>query len=217
MHIISAIENFPVLTNITEICSWFAMVNHVSYAFAQPPMKSPFCDLNKHKKFYWGDALELLFHQRKCLIIEQVKSFDINKLKYLSTDWSKHGIGFILLQQHCKCPSPLAPQCGNDHWKVMMDGSQFSTDTETRYAPIEGDLEFCLVFAVRCPNLLVTVDDKLLSRIFNDCPIESIKNPWMQALKEHTMLYRFSIKHIPRALHASADTECPASHHHRYP
>ena len=63
------------------------------------------------------------------------------------TDWSKTGIGFILLQQHCACEQKDAPFCCEGGWKVAMCGSRHLQDAEKRYAVIEGEalaITWCL-------------------------------------------------------------------------
>ena len=41
-NILSAIQNFPIPTNITGARSWFDLVNQVSWAYAISPMMQPF-------------------------------------------------------------------------------------------------------------------------------------------------------------------------------
>ena len=57
--IISAIENFPAPRNITDIRSWFGLINQVSYAFANAEIMGPFRELLASKKrvFYWDSTL----------------------------------------------------------------------------------------------------------------------------------------------------------------
>ena len=53
------------------------------------------------------------FRKAKEEIINRVKdgakSYDINKMTCVSTDWSKLGIGFLITQKHCDCPLENAP------------------------------------------------------------------------------------------------------------
>ena len=59
--LLSSIQNFPTPTNITDIRSWFGLVNNVAYTFSQSHVMAPFCDLVKNgQKFYWDDELETL-------------------------------------------------------------------------------------------------------------------------------------------------------------
>lgn len=124
---------------------------------------SPFRELLKHNsRFYWDDTLEQLFQQSKETILENirdgVRTFEINRPTCLTTDWSRTGIGFTLLQKHCACPSTMDHRCGPGHWKVVYAGSRFTRPAENRYAPIEGEalaikfgLESCKMFLFRLP------------------------------------------------------------------
>ena len=82
--ILSAIENFPTPTNITDARSWFGLVNQISWVHAISPIMEPFRDLIKpNKKFFWDENLDTLFRQSKEVIVDCVKSgvslFDANK------------------------------------------------------------------------------------------------------------------------------------------
>ena len=209
MKLLEGIKNFPSPTNITGVRSFFGLVNQVSYAFAQASVMSPFRDLLKHKgRFYWDDALETLFQSAKQEIIRQiedgVKTFVTNKPTCLTTDWSKTGIGFTLLQKHCSCPSNTDHLCGEGHWKVVYAGSRFTKPAESRYAPIEGEalaitfaLDSCRMFVLGCPNLTLVVDHKPLVPIFNDRNLEDIKNPRIFDFREKTLMYKFHAIAIP--------------------
>ena len=217
-RIVDAILKFPTPKNLTGIRSWFGLVNQVSYAFAQTELMSPFRELLKHnKKFYWDATLEKLFQETKTKIVEQIehgiRTFDCKKASCLSTDWSKTGIGFFLFQQSCSCQPIEGPNCGGGHWAVVFAGSRFTTDAESRYAPIEGEalavvysLESSKVFVIGCPNLIIAVDHKPLLKILsNQQPLDEIKNPRLQRFKERAMRYQFRIKHTPGNKNLCAD------------
>ena len=207
--LLEGIKTFPSPTSITGVRSFFGLINQVSYAFAQAPVMSPFRDLLKHKgKFYWDDCLENLFQSSKKEIIksieEGVKTFEPNRPTCLTTDWSKTGIGFTLLQKHCTCPSKSDHLCGPGHWKVVFAGSHFTCPAESRYAPIEGEalaitfaLNSCRMFVLGCPTLTLAVDHKPLVPIFNDRHLDEIKNPRILDFREKTLMYRFTAKAIP--------------------
>ena len=168
----------------------------------------PFRELLKHNsKFYWDDSLDILFQDSRREIMRRikngVKTFQIGKDTYLTTDWSKTGIGFTLTQKHCSCPI-VDPLCGGGHWELVYAGSRFTTQAEKRYAPIEGEalallfgLESCRMFTMGCPNLTIAVDHKPLVRIFNNRDLHDIKNPRLLKIKEKTLMYRFNIISIP--------------------
>ena len=208
VKLMNAIRNFPSPKNITGIRSWFGLINQTSYAFATAPKMAPFRELLKRNgKFYWDDTLEVLFQESKTEIIrcleEGVKTFKINRPTCLTTDWSKEGTGFTLLQKHCTCQT-THPLCGSGHWKTTFAGSRFTTPAQSRYAPIEGEalallqaLGSCRMFVMGCPDLLVAVDHQPLTRIFNNRDLNEISNPRLLKMKEKTLLYRFRIMSIP--------------------
>ena len=229
-RILDSIWNFPTPKSITDIRSWFGLINQVAYAFSQSTVMAPFRELLSKKaknKFYWDDELNRIFEESKekivNLIREGVCSFELDRVTCLATDWSKAGIGFTLTQKHCACKVEettklYTPNCGKGHWKLVLAGSRFTKPAESRYAPIEGEalavtygLEQCRKFVLGCPNLIVAVDHKPLTRIFNDRSLESIDNPRLLRMKEKTLMYKFDIIHVP------GDTNLAPDAASRYP
>ncbi len=216
-NMLSAIKDFPKPKDIMGARSWFGLVNQVSYAFSMTDEMLPFRDLLKPgTKWYWDDTLDNLFLQSKDRIVKivenGVRSFETGRATYLATDWSKHGLGFFLLQKYCSCNDELAPNCCKEGWQLVFAGSRFTTQTESRYAPVEGEalavvyaLEKCRMFILGCPDLTVAVDHKPLLKIFGDRQLEDIKNPRLLNLKEKTLMYRFKIKHVPGTWHVGPD------------
>jgi hypothetical protein len=216
-RITDAIASFPVPKSLTNMMSWFGLVNQVNYALAQCEKMAPFRELlSKSKKFYWDETLDLLFEGSKekiiSLIKNGIKTFELNRVTCLTTDWSKIGVGFTLTQKYCGCPRPWTPLCGNDHWKIVQSGSRFTMSSESRYSPPEGEalavvygLQQCRNFIMGSPNLLIAVDHKPLTRIFNHRALETIENPWLLRMKEKTMMYDFEIIHVPGRSNAAAD------------
>ena len=214
---IEAIRNFPTPTNITDIRSWFGLVNQVSYAFASAQRMAPFRNLLKPGiLFHWTDELNQLFNKSKDVIIheihEGVRIFDKSKPTCLATDWSKDGMGFFLLQKHCSC-NTVKPLCCKDGWKITLVGSRFTSAAESRYAPIEGEalavvhaLEKARHFVLGCSDLIISVDHKPLLKVFGDRCLEDITNPRLLNLKEKTLQYRFRMVHVPGVKHAAADS-----------
>ena len=101
---LKAILDFPTPTNVTDVRSWFGLVNQVSYAFSMTEKMLPFRELLKPSvPFVWTDALQRAFDKSKAVIAseieEGVRIFDPSKPTCLATDWSKNGIGFWLLQK----------------------------------------------------------------------------------------------------------------------
>ena len=213
-QVIEAIKGFPKPQNITDIRSWFGLVNQVSYAFASAERMQPFRNLLKpNSKFSWTDAMDRLFEETKSLIAYEIKRgveiFDKARPTCLATDFSKEGIGFWLLQKHCECNNNK-PVCCRTGWKVVLVGSRFTSPAESRYAPIEGEalavvdaLEKTRHFVLGCPDLNILVDHKPLLKVFGDRCLEDIPNPRLRNLKEKTLRFKFNIKHVPGIRHAA--------------
>ena len=216
-----AILDFPQPKNITDIRSWFGLVNQVAYAFSMTDRMLPFRQLLKpNTTFQWTDELHNLFEESKHVIAseieEGVRIFDPNRPTCLATDWSKDGIGFWLLQKLCSCQRS-EPLCCNDGWKIALVGSRFTHAAESRYAPIEGEalpvadaLDKCRYFVLGCQDLIVAVDHKPLLKLFGDRSLEDIPNARLRNLKEKTLRYRFRMVHVPGVRHRA--TDCISCH-----
>ena len=116
-RIIEAIKNFPKPEKVTDIRSWFGLVNQVAYTFYQAEIMEPFRELlsGKRRVWSWDETLTDVFNKSKEAIVEQIRegvhNFSINRATCLATDWSKTGIGFTLSQKHCQCKGPADPGC----------------------------------------------------------------------------------------------------------
>jgi hypothetical protein len=131
---LDAIRHFPTPKNITDIRSWFGLINQVAYAFSATERMAPFRELLKSgSTFYWDDELNRIFEESKSVIIheieEGVRIFDKSRPTCLATDWSKEGIGFWILQKHCAC-NPTKPFCCRNGWKIALVGSRFTHASE---------------------------------------------------------------------------------------
>jgi hypothetical protein len=213
---LDAIRQFPTPTSTTDIRSWFGLVNQVAnYAQLRDFMAlfKPF--LSPKHKFSWTDELDQAFNDSKNAIIEAIKDgvriFDMSKPTCLRTDWSLNGIGYFLLQKHCECSSQC-PDCCPDGWRIVLAGSRFLSGAESRYAPIEGEalaiawgLEQTRFFSQGCDDLRVITDHKPLVKIFGDRGLDEIANPRLFRLKQRTLLWRFSIFHMPGITNTAAD------------
>ena len=213
---IEAIKEFPRPKDITGIRSWFGLVNQVAFAFAQTRIMLPFRDLLKpSSKFIWTSELEDAFIKGKQAIIDAVidgvRSYEIDRTTAICTDWSKFGLGFILLQKHCTCPGDITPVCCNQ-WKLVFAGSRFTSPAESRYHPGQGEalsvawaLHKARHYCLGNPNLVLAVDHKPLLKILGDKHLDEIEDPRMLNLKEKTLRYSFKIVHVPGRLHAGPD------------
>ena len=215
--IVSAIRDFPTPKNITDARSWFGIVNQIAWTYSNTDVMQPFRDLVKPStKFYWDERLEKLFQESKDILIrrsiEGIRTFDKSRETCLQTDWCKEGIGYLLLQKYCECPSAKAPVCCKDSWKLVFASSRFTKGPQLRYSPTEGEalavawsLEHARMFTLGCQNLLVSTDHKPLLGILRDRALSDIKNPQLLNLKEHTLMYRFNISYNPGRWHRGPD------------
>ena len=213
---LDAIRHFPTPSSITDMRSWFGLVNQVSYAFAATARMLPFREsLKPGSPFLWNDDLNRLFEESKSAIISDIEDgvriFDKSKPTCLATDWSKTGIGYWLFQKHCQCPS-TDPFCCRSGWKVTLVGSRFTHSAESRYAPIEGEalavtdaLDKARFFVLGCSNLIIAVDHKPLLKVLGDRSLDEISNSRLRNLKEKTLRYKFRMVHIPGVRHKAAD------------
>ena len=182
-----AIWDFPTPKNITDIRSWFGVVNQVSYTFSMAEKMLPFRELLKPgTPFYWDAHLESLFKESKAIIISEIEKgvqiFDKSRPTCLATDWSKTGLGFWLLQKHCTCPK-MEPFCCRTGWRITLVGSRFTSPAESRYAPVEGEalavadaLDKARYFVLGCADLTIAVDHKPLLKILGDRSLEDLPN-----------------------------------------
>ena len=213
---IDAIKEFPTPENLTDIRSWFGLVNQVShYAQLREMMEAFRKFLSPKVKFEWTDELDAVFEESKTRIIqairEGVRIFDTTRRTCLRTDWSKNGIGYFLAQQHCDCKE-RSHGCCPDGWKITLAGSRFLTSTESNYSPIEGEalavawsLEQTRFFTMGCNDLLVIVDHKPLTKMLGDRRLDEIDNPRLFRLKRRTLMWRFDIEYKPGKQNLVAD------------
>ena len=213
---LQAILDFPKPQNITDIRSWFGLLNQVSYAFSMTSKMQPFRALLQPKTvFKWTSELDQLFEESKQRIVQEIEDgvriFDKSKPTCLATDWSKEGIGFWLFQKHCAC-NPIKPFCCRVGWKITLVGSRFTSGAESRYAPVEGEalavadsLDKARFFVLGCKDLILAVDHKPLLKVLGDRSLDEVSNSRLRNLKERTLRYRFRIVHIPGIKHKAAD------------
>ena len=213
---LNAIIEFPAPKDITGARAWFGLINQGAYAFSMAKDMRPFRDLLKTSvKFEWTDELNKVFEQSKLEIVnamkEGVKLFEPSRPTCLSTDWSNDGIGFTLKQKYCLCQK-ISPSCCTSGWHLCLVGSRFTTPTESRYAPIEGEalavayaLQQTRYYILGCPDLIVTTDHKPLLQILDDRSLNDITNRRLLNLKEKTLPYNFTIMHVTGAKNKGPD------------
>ena len=172
---VAAIRHFPEPRTLTDMRSFFALCEQVSYAYTIKEQLKPFRELVKtkdKKHFFWDEHLSKLFSTTKNSIADKVcegiMSYDPNKVTTVETDWSKDGIGYWLRQKYCNC-TPLTLDCCSDGWRVAMCGSRFCSPAESRYSPVEGELlavtwalKKTRIFTLGASNLYIVSDHKPL-------------------------------------------------------
>ena len=213
---LDSIIKFPTPKDITGARAWFGLVNQGAYAFSVAKEMKPFRHLLKPSiKFVWTEELQKAFEQSKEVMLEAmregVRLFNPTRTTNLATDWSTEGIGFMLRQKHCNCLD-ITPTCCKDGWKLCLVGSRFTTETESRYSPIEGEalavayaLQQTKYYILGCPKLIVTTDHKPLVQILNDRSLSDIHNRRLLNLKEKTLEFQYKIMHISGAKNKGPD------------
>ena len=128
-----AIRDFPQPRNITDIRSWFGVVNQVSYAFSMADRMLPFRKLLKSgTPFHWDTQLESLFQESKDIIISEIeKGVQINL-----TSLGRHAL------------QPIGP-------KQELDSGCYKSTTHVlklRHSVVEQDEKSLLLEAVSHPQ-----------------------------------------------------------------
>ena len=214
-NIMSAIRNFPMpeKPTLSDIRSWYGLVNQIAPFVATSPLMAPFRELLKPtravgKNVFWDDELKSIFIQTKEKLCEVLSTglayYDIKRKTIVVTDWSKAGIGFVIMQKHCNCKDDQESSlCCNDGWKPVYCSSRHLHDKEMNYRPIEGEalaIDWALkkgrMFLQGNDNFDIVVDHKPLVKIFGDKPLHEIENPILQAYKERSLGFTFSVRYI---------------------
>ena len=134
---VNNIRSFPVPKNLTDIRSWFGCVQQIAYTFAVSEAMLPFRQLLRPQvPFAWGPELDKAFSASKEEIIRQcergVRLFSMTAPTGLATDWSKHCMGWWLVQKHCQCPGIPTLGCCKTGWQTVYCGSKLNSAAESR-------------------------------------------------------------------------------------
>ena len=189
--ITDAISQFPTLANRTELRSFFGLVNQLSSSTnAVATLLTPLRPLLSTKNdFLWSpDHQQAIDAVKDALTTAPVLSyFDVSKPTRLSTDTSRHGLGFILQQNTAGT------------WNLIQAGSCFLTDTESRYAVIELEMlavywaiSKCRMFLTGLQHFIILTDHNPLIPILNNHCLDELENPRLQRLKTRLMAYNFT-------------------------
>ena len=95
--------------------------------------------------------------------------FDTKRNTKIITDWSKKGIGFLVMQRCCNCSSSIPPTCCKNGWKLAFCNKRYLTTTESNYSPIKAKalvvaltLKKARLFLLSCKHFTVIVENKPL-------------------------------------------------------
>ena len=210
-----AIENFPMPDepSLADIRSFYGLVNQIAPFIATSSLMEPFRELLKSSrangnKVYWDDELQKIFQETKLrlcnLITEGLTFFDVKRKTAVVTDWSKTGIGFVILQKHCKCEDKSASSlCCLRGWRPVFCNSRHMDTKEQNYRPIEGEalaVEWALrkgkSFLLGNTDFDIVTDHKPLLKIFGDKPLDEVENPVLQKFKERIMPFSYQMRYI---------------------
>ena len=108
---LDALREYPTPTNITDIRSWFGLVNQVSHYSQLRNLVEPFKKfLSPKVKFEWTGELDSLFNKSKDQIVEAIKEgvkiFDPTRRTALMPDWSKPALGSGYFKNIVNAPKP---------------------------------------------------------------------------------------------------------------
>ena len=205
---LDAIRNFPRPTNISDIRSWFGLVNQVSSYNKLIEMMEPFRKfLSPKVKFRWDDEMDRVFETSKQAIvdaiIEGVAIFDPERRTAISPDYSEVGLGYFMYQKYCNCNSTVTTCCPSG-WRITLAGSRFLHESEQNYWPTEGEmlavawaLHDTRYFTLGCRDLHIQTDHRALIPLLGDKRLDQIDNRRLVNLKEKTMPWNFSITWVP--------------------
>ena len=173
----------PSMPTITDIRSWFGLVNQLAPFLATTSMMAPFRELLQSsklvgRKVYWDEELQKTFETTKSALcdiaVKGLSYFDTSKETVLITDWSKVGIGLVLLQKHCICKGEINPLCCTDGWKLILCNSRHTSAEEKNYAPIEGET-LALVWALKKAKMFL-LGNPMFTAFVNHAPLLQIFN-----------------------------------------
>ena len=152
-QILKDIAEFPEPTTLKEARRWFGLIEQVAWSHLIGDTMNNFRDLVKplNKTWEWNALLREMS--------SNYKYYNMKKLKCVSTNWSKVGIGMPVTQTNCNCSLENDPRCCKDKFKIVFAGSERCSGAESHYAPIEGEtlgvvwsLEKARMFTLGCPD-----------------------------------------------------------------
>lgn len=166
----------------------------------------------------YSKLVKCLLGVRKNTSINLCMFYDTSRPTAVLTDYSRQGLGFIVMQQYCQCVGQDTPTCCPNGWKLVLCGSRHLTAAKKNYSTLEGEalaIAWCLkkarLFLLGCKKLTFVTDHKALTKIFGDKELKDIHNPRILNIKERTLMYNFRVRYI------KGKTNCAADALSRYP
>lgn len=202
---VDAISKFPTPSNISELRSFYGMVNQLASFSPQIAMVSaPLRGLLSTKnQFQWLHEHEEAFEKTKQELSSPpvLAHYDPKLATKLLTDASKlYGLGYALTQEH------------PEGWRIVQCGSRYLSDAETRYATCEIELlavqwaiHKCRLYLLGRDHFVVVTDHKPLLGIVKGSNLDAIDNPRIQRIIEKLSPYVFTMEWVKGKMHCIAD------------
>ena len=201
---IRAIRDFKIPKDRTDLRSFISLSNQLAnHNPLLAPTAEPLRGLLKTKNaFMWLADHTVAFNKVKALLCDphSLGMFDPKAPTSLETDASRHGLGFILSQDH------------NGTKKWIQAGSRFLADCETRYAMCELEalaifwaIKKCHIFLAGLPYFDVITDHRPLIPMFNSQPLNAIENVRVQNYRSKLTRYHFLLQWKKGADHSAPD------------
>ena len=200
-----AIVKFPRPTNVSELRSFFGMINQFDtftpdLAHAREPLNNL---LRKNVAWVWLDDHEKAFTLVKEILSKELMlhHFDGKMEVRLLSDASRlHGIGYALVQE------------GSDGKIRLLDcGSRTLSSAERNYATIELEalaiqwaMQKSYFYLRACPHFTVLTDHRPLVGVFRK-NIDEVENSRLQRIMMKTQCYNFTVEYTPGKTHLIAD------------
>lgn len=215
--LLSVIKEYPAPETLKSARRFFGVIQQGNWVVSTQEYMQPFRDLQKSgSQFEWTSELRLGFERAREEMAKAMETgvmmFEKNRPTCLCTDYSKGGVGFLLMQKYCTCQGAYTPVCCVDGWRLALAGGRFTKDAETRYSPVEGEslavavsLSKAKYFVLGCPELIVATDHKPLLDLFGDKGYHEFDNTRLLKLKEKCVQFDFTLVYVPGKLHVGPD------------
>ncbi|UYV63017.1 K02A2.6-like [Cordylochernes scorpioides] len=204
-HLYSALKNFPIPTNKTDVRSFNGLVQQFeAFSHHLTELSAPIRSLLSAKAaFVWENP-----HQRAFdAVIQELCSsrilaqFSPGQPLRLETDAAQtQGLGYALYQQQ-----------PDSQWRLLQVGSRNMTPAESRYSATEIELLAVVWAAKKCKLFLMgshfelIVDHRPLIPILNSKTLDEIENPRLLRLKEKLTPYLITAVWRPGKKHTVVD------------